>query len=114
MPEMIDLSDIDGAYGTEPPRGLVEMNVSCLQCVGEYLLARDDREAGVLHDGAEPVIPEIRSAVTLAPSWQQTEVLGQLIMACVALPSCLEHLQTKKESTVERATRSGLQLGRPG
>jgi hypothetical protein len=90
------------------------MNVSCLQCVGEYLLARDDKEAGILHDGEEPVIPDIRPAVTLAPSWQQTEVLGQLLMYCVALPSCLEHLRTKKESPIERATRSGLQLGRPG
>jgi hypothetical protein len=105
MPEQIDLNDIDGAYGS---------GLKCLQCIGEYQLAVQDKEAGVLHDGKEPVIPEIRAAVTLAPSWQQTQMMGQLVMACVPLPSCMEHLTTKKQSAVQRATASGLALGGNG
>jgi hypothetical protein len=111
MPDQIDLDDIDGAYGTEPPRGLIDMQCSCLTCIGEYQMAVKDKEAGVLHDGEVPKIPEIGVAVTMAPSWQQTQIMGQMIMACVAIPTCMRHLSTEKKSAIERATASGLAIG---
>jgi len=86
-------------------------DLKCLQCIGEYQLAVEDRDNGVLHDGHEPEIPEIRDAITLAPSWQQQQIMCQMVMACVPAPACFEHLTTKKESAIQRATRSGLALG---
>ena len=100
--------------GPEPPKGLVEMQASCLQCIGEYQMAVNDREEGILHNGETPVIPVINAAVTLAPAWQQTMIMGQMVMSCVAVPSCMAHLQTKKQSSIERATASGLAIGGAG
>lgn len=89
-------------------------HLKCLQCIGEYQLVTADRERGILHDGREPVIPEICDAVTMAPTWVQNHVMGQVVMAAVVVPSCFKHVQSKKESPVERATRSGLALGGNG
>jgi hypothetical protein len=83
----------------------------CLSCIAEYQMALQDKEAGVLHNGQEPVIPAINFAVTMAPSWQQTQMMGQIVMACVAVPSCMGHLNTEKKSPIQRATASGLAIG---
>lgn len=99
------------SWEPEPPRGLVEMQATCLTCIGEYQMAKKDKEAGILHDGEVPIIPEVNVAVTLAPTWQQTQVMGQMVMACVTVPTCLTHLSTEKKSAIERATASGLAIG---
>ena|SRR6266498_3277122 len=105
MPDNINIEDIDGAFGT---------GLKCLQCIGEYQMAVSDLDNGILHNGEKPVIPEIRAAITLAPSWQSQIIQGQMVMACVAIPSCFEHLTTTKQSPIERATRNGLALGGSG
>jgi hypothetical protein len=105
------MHDKNYGLGEEPPKGLVEMSCSCLTCIGEYQMAIQDKENGVLHDGHEPIIPDINAAVTLAPTWQQTTLMGQMVMACVTVPSCMRHLSTEKKSHIQRATASGLALG---
>jgi len=39
---------------------------------------------------------------------------GQMIVACVALPTCLDHLGVREDSPLERATKGGLLLGGNG
>jgi hypothetical protein len=74
-------------------------------------MAIKDRDAGILHNGEEPVIPEVSKAVTLAPQWVSQIVQGNMVMSCVAVPTCLRHLNVEKETPIQRATRSGLMLG---
>jgi hypothetical protein len=76
----------------------------CLQCCGEYIQARD---RGI------PVVqrPAIQVAATWAPSWQSQAVGGQMMMACVVIPSCFDHLSNRQKSPQEIAAGSGLFLG---
>lgn len=87
------------------------MEFKCLACIGENIQAHKDLEAGVLHNGSEPVPPPINDAITLAPQWVSQQTAGQLMVSCVAVPTCMRHLNVEKESPIQRATRSGLMLG---
>ena len=85
----------------------------CAGCVGDYIKVADDIKNDVLYDGEEPTLPRVEDAITWLPSWQTMQMGMQTVVACVALPSCVRHAQTKEETPVERATRSGLALGGP-
>lgn len=116
-PEVVDLADIEGAYGLgpEPPNiGLKDGVIKCASCIGRYLTTVKDKAAGVQHDGQDPMIPPVNDAVTWLPSWQSQQIQGQIVMACVALPTCMGCCGIKEETPVERATKSGLALPGPG
>ena len=83
----------------------------CLSCISEYVLARNKWIEGGQPDGQEPVYADlVNPAVTEAPSWQQQAVGGQMIMACVAVPSCMKHLGVREKTAMERAAGSGLMV----
>jgi hypothetical protein len=94
----------------------------CLQCIGEHKAEvhnRDGNRALAKARGAdyeEPTepLPPIRVAVTLAPSWQTLSAMGQMVMACVAVPVCFEHIAAHEKTAEEKAVSGGLLLGRPG
>jgi hypothetical protein len=115
--EVVDLSDIEGAYGLgpEPPRIDQKDGVTkCASCVGKWVRTKADIDNDVLHNGQVPILPPVNDAVTWLPTWESTTIQGQLVMACVALPSCLDCCTIKNESPIERATKSGLALGGQG
>jgi hypothetical protein len=110
----------------------------CLQCVGMFLGIRNkitDQEAikesrrMAAHESVgesqeeyvEPdfsdlpvyEIPGINEAITLAPMWQQQPIGPQMAFACVAVPSCMEHLNSREVTPEEKAVQGGLLLGRP-
>jgi hypothetical protein len=87
------------------------MEYKCLACISEHIAAKNDLEAGVLHNGSKPEVQDIAYADTLAPQWVSQIVQGNMVMSCVAVPSCIRHLNVQKESPIQRATRSGLMLG---
>jgi hypothetical protein len=79
----------------------------CLQCCGEYIQARDS--------GMPPAQrPAIQMSATWAPSWQTHTINGQMMMACVVIPSCFDHLGNRQKSAEEMAAGSGLFLGGSG
>lgn len=92
---------------------LVELSASvpvatkCLQCCGEHILAKNQ---GMPENSR----PAINDAVTWAPGWQTKTTMGQVIMACVVVPSCMDHLDTKAKTPYERATESGLAIAGEG
>ena len=75
------------------------MEYDCLACVGEHIASK-----------ANPK-PEIRKAITLAPQWVQQQMMGQVMISAVAVPTCYEHLNVQEESALQKATRNGLLLG---
>lgn len=77
----------------------------CLSCVGinKTFLAR--QAAGIEPDNVAP--PVIQDAVTLAPAWQQMQAGMNTVIGCVALPTCLDHVDVKEMSAVERAVQGG-------
>jgi hypothetical protein len=82
--------------------------------VAEYLEAKMALEekaevAEALGDTYEQP-PDPRDAITWLPAWQQQQVGQQMVMACVALPSCMEHIKINKPSPQQYAMRSGLAL----
>jgi hypothetical protein len=83
----------------------------CLSCVSEYILAKNKWVEGGQPDGQEPDYEtDVLPAVTEAPSWQQQIVGGQMIMACVPLPTCMKHLGVREQTPMERAAHSGLMV----
>jgi hypothetical protein len=84
--------------------------LKCIKCFEFAFNARRDLDNGVLWDGQEPVVPEVKDAITMAPSWQSQSIMNQMLFACVPLPCCEEHLEERKETPIERATKSGLAL----
>jgi hypothetical protein len=109
----------------------------CLECVAVYKVTQNQIEEATRHnaltqqrlDGLEaagktstlnidfkpvPELPEIKDSYTLAPSWQSQIVQGQMVISCVAVGSCLEHLGVKMKSAAERAAQSGLVVGGSG
>lgn len=77
---------------------------ACLDCIGAYKLAVARKE-----DGDDKVqIPPVYNAVTLCPSWQNTSIMGQMIVACVAVPTCAIHIGVTPKSAQQRAVESGL------
>lgn len=81
----------------------------CTVCVSEYLAQKRDWDMLVEKTNApEPNKEEIRDAITIAPSWQQKEVMGTIVVTCIPLPICMEHLAPAQLSTTERAMNAGL------
>ena len=91
-----------------------QQKTSCLSCIGNWMQRQKDIREGVLIDGEPPEPYEIQEAITWAPSWQTQNIMGQVVVACVALPSCMNCLSPEEKSAAERATRSGLALPAPG
>lgn len=83
------------------------MSYKCVKCIEEYINARVKAEA----EGTEPPSPDtLNDAITLVPSWQQQMLGQQLIVTCVTVPTCLNHIEKKEESPTERALGRGLML----
>lgn len=80
-------------------------DMKCLDCVGEMLYWMKNHPAGQVEEN-DPV-PQPADAVTLAPSWQMKTVMGQQIMACVAVPACYRHLGVEKASALDQAVMGG-------
>lgn len=78
----------------------------CLNCIGEYNIAIQK------YPGAGK--PPINDAITLAPTWQNTTLMGQTFFACVAVPTCMDHLTTQEKTPQQKAMEGGLILGGPG
>jgi hypothetical protein len=83
------------------------MELKCLQCIGEH-------NEAVKKGYPKESLPPINDAITLAPSWVSQMLMGQMAMTCVAIPACMDHLETKEKSAVERAAGSGLIIGGGG
>jgi hypothetical protein len=80
------------------------MTIYCSSCCAERAVFEAQQLRGENHTSGPP---EVEEAYTYAPSWQQTMVMGQMIMACVALPTCKRHLQIKEMSPADRAVLGG-------
>jgi hypothetical protein len=79
--------------------------LKCLQCVSESIVHEAKIKRGEIPEGTTG--PEERDGVTFAPSWQQQQVMGQMVMACVAVLTCREHLQVAEISPADQAVRNG-------
>jgi hypothetical protein len=77
----------------------------CLPCISEWVA--NGSPGGV--DGEEA--SKLSPAVTLAPAWETKTTMGQMMMACVMVPTCFRHLGVKQKSAAEKAMESGLFLG---
>jgi hypothetical protein len=80
----------------------------CLPCISEWIKA----ECPGGPDGEE--FSKISESITLAPSWETKTMMGQMVMACVMVPTCLGHLGVKEKTPQEKAMESGLFLGGNG
>ena len=79
----------------------------CVKCIEDYINARNAAEK----DGTDPPSPSmLNDAITLVPSWQQQMVGPQLIMTCVTVPTCLDHIEKQDATPAQRALSSGLSL----
>jgi hypothetical protein len=92
--------------------------LKCFQCVAEYRLAQQNYDAEqerartrpgyeVDPEITEPDIEMLSAADTWVPVWQQQQVPGQTLMACVALPVCLPHVTARPKSAEEKAVEGG-------
>lgn len=87
--------------------------MKCTACISEYLAAKMVHDALVDKEGAEePSADNIRDAITLAPAWQQLSMQGQLVVACVPVPSCMEHLTNNEKTPEQRLAEAGLAIPR--
>lgn len=81
----------------------------CTVCVSEYLAAKKDWDMLIdKTEWNEPSMADIRDSYTMAPSWQQKEIMGTLVVTCVTLPICMEHLAPTEISATQRAMNAGL------
>lgn len=81
---------------------------ACLECIGNYKIHVENVE----NVANEVPAPGINFAITLAPSWQQQQIMGQMIVTCVAIPACLMHLGVAELTPAQKAMQSGLVLPR--
>lgn len=81
----------------------------CLSCVSEFISERNKVEGD---ESAPALVFEdlVEDAITMAPSWQQTMVGNQLMMACVTVPVCMRHIDVKEQSAAQRILGGGLTL----
>lgn len=77
----------------------------CVDCIGQFIQFQAELLAGKHPEDTDP--PEINIGVTLAPSWQMKTIGGQTIMACVAVPACMDHLNAKPTTPLEKAVLGG-------
>ena len=81
------------------------MNEKCLACIEAYATFLDAQAKGKVPP--DQASPEIQDAITHAPSWQTHSIMGQMVMACVALPSCMDHLVPHHKTAQEKMALSG-------
>jgi len=89
----------------------------CLHCIGEYMQKRiQEAKEAAANDGGDgsfslsydDVISNCNVAITLAPTWQQLNLGGgNVVMGCVAVPTCPVHLVQQTAQQAGR-TQSGL------
>lgn len=77
----------------------------CLACCGELMVFQARQLRGEIPDDAVP--PRVNEAQTWAPNWQQTVVGMQQMLACIAVPTCMAHLEAKEMSPADRAVVGG-------
>lgn len=87
-------------------------NTKCVHCVEGYTQAME--RAG---EDAQAYIQEywseVKDADTWVPSWQSAvPTPGQMVLACVSLPVCINHIQVNKPKPEQIASRSGLLVPR--
>jgi hypothetical protein len=70
----------------------------CVSCVTEYMKAIRDVEDDV--DREAIWFRTVADGETLVPVWQSHTAFGQIIYACVALPTCRRHLAMKDTSSL--------------
>ncbi len=85
------------------------MELKCTACASEYVAATQQVAKGIPTEVIEP-----EDAVTLAPTWINNTVQGQVIVAAVAVPTCYRHMMVEEESELQKALRSGILLGGNG
>lgn len=77
----------------------------CLGCLSEYFAYQVMQKKGQVPAGTgEPVVED---AITMAPQWQSKTIMGQMIMACVAVPTCYRHLVDVEATAEEKAIMNG-------
>jgi len=77
----------------------------CVDCIGELLAWQKAHPMGQMP--GDPPAPEVGDAVTFAPAWQIKTMMGQQIMACIAVPACMRHLGVTENSPIEQAVLGG-------
>ena len=85
-------------------------NLKCVHCIIEFLSLPEDDEGRVSGEAAL----KIKEADTLVPSWEKTMVgPGQMVVACVAVPVCMGHINVKPNDAPPMVSKSGLALPFP-
>jgi hypothetical protein len=81
------------------------MDIKCLNCVAVHKKFVSDQTIGSIpEEFPEPVVND---AITYAPSWQQQVVAGTLVMACIAIPVCVDHVEVAEMTAEQRAVQGG-------
>jgi hypothetical protein len=81
--------------------------IKCTQCIEEFLQLPADHPDRVTGEAWL----KVREADTYVPSWQTTiPAPGQMVVACVTVPVCIQHLQIKQPTPQQIAARSGLAI----
>jgi len=81
------------------------MELQCLPCISRLRDFQNKQELNQIPQDVEE--PEVASAVTLVPTWQQQVIGGQIVMACVTVPACMEHIEVRQPTAEERAVQGG-------
>ena len=77
----------------------------CLQCVAAHKHFVAQQKLGNIPE--EFPEPPIADAITLVANWQQQQIMGQMIMACVAIPACEDHIEVQEQTAEEKAIAGG-------
>ena len=81
------------------------MELKCLDCVAQYKSFLANQNLG--NTPEDYPAPVIKDAVTLVPAWQQQVFGGQIVMACVAVPTCMDHIQVSEMTAEQKAVLGG-------
>jgi hypothetical protein len=85
------------------------MDLKCYACVAEYKVALDKADTLEMQEREDAFnnLPELEDAATFVPVWQQQQMMGQIVMACVSLPACIRHIMAKEPTPEEKAVAGG-------
>jgi hypothetical protein len=81
------------------------MDFKCLQCVAVHKKFLADQNLGKIPE--QFPAPVISDAITLVASWQQQVMAGQIVMACVTIPACMEHIEVEEMSAEQKSVMGG-------
>ena len=79
--------------------------MKCMPCVTEYKVNRE--KEGEDGDATSIDMSKLGDAITEVPVWQQQLIAGQLIVTCVTLPVCYDHIEAREKTEVEKAVEGG-------